>query len=79
MLSWMLPRPAEPDELATAFRFDLDRTLLHLLEVGVAPTMSAEELMELTRGRNDEDPPASPSPLICQKSRRSLLAIASLE
>jgi hypothetical protein len=55
-------RPAEPDELATAVRFDLDRTLLHLLEAGVAPTMSAEELMELTRGRNNEDPPASPSP-----------------
>ncbi|MGY3582470.1 hypothetical protein ACVIGB_000605 [Bradyrhizobium sp. USDA 4341] len=47
-------------ELAEAHRIDLDQALTELRNAGIRPTMSAEELLELTRGGDDE--PVAPSP-----------------
>jgi hypothetical protein len=56
-------RPATEDEVRAAIRINLDRALERLAAQNVRPTMSAEALMELTRGGDhDEELPSPPSP-----------------
>lgn len=54
-------RRVTEEELRQANRIDLDQALATLREAGVRPTMSAEELMKLTRG-DDEDIAPAPGP-----------------
>lgn len=58
-------RPATEAEVRAAIAADVQLSINELRAGGCVPTMSAEELMELTRG-NDEgemDIPSSPRPL----------------
>ncbi len=53
-------RPATGDEVRAAIRAGLESGLAALRDRGIGPTMSAEELMALTRG--EDDGPDSPAP-----------------
>ena len=54
-------RRVTEEELRQANRIDLDQALTTLREAGIRPAMSAEDLMKLTRG-DDEDIAPAPGP-----------------
>jgi hypothetical protein len=54
-------RPASEEEVRAAISIDINQSISDLRADGVAPTMSAEELMNLMRG-DDEVADVSPSP-----------------
>lgn len=53
-------RRVTEEELREANRTDLDQALTELREAGICPIMTAEELMKLTRGDDEEPEPQGP-------------------